>query len=56
MTTTSPTFDDRGLADFLAASSQQQLDALDFGVIGFDAEDKVQRYNAFESQAAGLSP
>jgi photoactive yellow protein len=56
MTSTSPTFDDRGLADFLAASSQEQLDALDFGVIGFDAEDKVQRYNAFESQAAGLSP
>jgi len=56
MTSTSPTFDDRGLADFLAASGQEQIDALDFGVIGFDADDKVQRYNAFESQAAGLSP
>jgi photoactive yellow protein len=31
--------------------------ALDFGVIGFDADTTVvQRYNAFESQAAGLSP
>jgi len=25
-------------------------------VIGFDAETNVQRYNAVESQAAGLSP
>ncbi|MEB0111687.1 PAS domain-containing protein [Variovorax sp. RTB1] len=33
-----------------------QLDALDFGVIGFDASGVVRRYNAFESQAAGLSP
>lgn len=53
---TKPTFDDRGLADFLDASSQEQLDALDFGVIGFDADTNVQRYNAVESQAAGLSP
>jgi photoactive yellow protein len=56
MTTATPTFDDRGLADILAASSQEQIDALDFGVIGFDADATVQRYNAFESQAAGLSP
>ena len=56
MSTASPTFDDRGLADILAASNQEQLDALDFGVIGFDADANVQRYNAFESQAAGLSP
>ena len=32
-----------------------ELDALDFGVIGFDAEVIVRRYNAFESKAAGLS-
>jgi photoactive yellow protein len=56
MTSATPTFDDRGLADFLAASNQEQIDALDFGVIGFDADATVQRYNAFESQAAGLSP
>jgi len=54
--TTNPTFDTRGLADLLDASSQEQLDALEFGVIGFDAETIVQRYNAVESQAAGLSP
>ncbi|HBF49576.1 MAG TPA: phosphonate transporter [Massilia sp.] len=54
--TTNPTFDTRGLADLLDASSQEQLDALEFGVIGFDADTNVQRYNAVESQAAGLSP
>jgi photoactive yellow protein len=56
MTSAIPTFDARGLADVLDASSQEQLDTFDFGVIGFDPEAKVQRYNAFESQAAGLSP
>lgn len=56
MTTATPTFDARDLAALLDASSQEQLDALDFGVIGFDADTNVQRYNATESQAAGLSP
>ena len=55
MISTSPTFDTRGLADLLDACNQDQLDALEFGVIGFDAEDVVQRYNAVEMQAAGLS-
>ena len=56
MTSTSPTFDARGLSDLLDACNQHQLDALGFGVIGFDADNLVQRYNAVESQAAGLSP
>lgn len=56
MTTATPTFDARGLAELLDASSQEQLDALEFGVIGFDGDTIVQRYNAVESQAAGLSP
>ena len=56
MTSATTPFDARGLADVLDASSQEQIDALDFGVIGFDADANVQRYNAFESQAAGLSP
>ena len=56
MTIAIPSFDTPGLADLLDASSQEQLDALEFGVIGFDAETIVQRYNAVESQAAGLSP
>jgi photoactive yellow protein len=33
-----------------------ELDGLDFGVIGFDAEGVVRRYNTFESRAAGLLP
>ncbi|MCC2959253.1 PAS domain-containing protein [Massilia sp. IC2-278] len=56
MTIATPSFDTPGLADLLDASSQEQLDALEFGVIGFDADTVVQRYNAVESQAAGLSP
>jgi photoactive yellow protein len=56
MTTATTPFDARGLADVLDASSQEQIDTLDFGVIGFDGDANVQRYNAFESQAAGLSP
>ena len=56
MTNAIPSFDTPGLADLLDASSQEQLDALAFGVIGFDADNVVQRYNAVESQAAGLSP
>ncbi|MDO9074304.1 MAG: PAS domain-containing protein [Rubrivivax sp.] len=33
-----------------------ELDTLAFGVIGFDAQGLVRRYNRHESQAAGLSP
>ncbi|UVW26962.1 PAS domain-containing protein [Massilia sp. H6] len=44
------------LALQLEKCTSEQLDQLDFGVIGFDADTNVQRYNAFESEAAGLSP
>ncbi len=40
----------------LAAFSQDELDTLDFGVIGFDAETVVRVYNSFESKVSGLSP
>jgi photoactive yellow protein len=53
---TTATFDALGLAGLLDACSPEQLDALDFGVIGFDGDSIVRRYNATESQAAGLSP
>lgn len=53
-TNTDVTFDQPGLAATLAALDDAGLDALDFGVIGFDREGRVQRYNAFESKAAGL--
>lgn len=50
------TFHDGDMAARLAALSPQGLDALDFGVIGFDAETMVTQYNAYESKAAGLAP
>lgn len=56
MTAASTPFDAPELANILDASSQEQIDQFGFGVIGFDADANVQRYNAFESQAAGLSP
>jgi photoactive yellow protein len=50
------TFDQPDLAPALATASADELDALDFGIIGFDADTVVRQYNRFESQAAGLSP
>ena len=51
-----PTFTQPGLHAWLNACSDAELDALRFGVIGFDALGVVCRYNRFESQAAGLAP
>lgn len=48
-------FADAELLPVLEAAPDDALDALDFGVIGFDAQGAVRRYNRFESQAAGLS-
>ncbi len=48
-------FSDVALLDELDRCSNEELDALDFGVIGIDADGVVQRYNSFESKAAGLS-
>ncbi|MEX5744789.1 PAS domain-containing protein [Massilia sp. X63] len=56
MTAPALSFSTADLLSQLDSCSPEQLDQLDFGVIGFDADTKVQRYNAFESQAAGLSP
>jgi photoactive yellow protein len=49
-------FDMPDLGPHLAALSDADLDTLDFGVIGFDDDTAVCRYNLFESNAAGLSP
>ena len=49
-------FADPGLPAWLDQAADADLDGLDFGVIGFDAQTLVQRYNSFESKAAGLSP
>lgn len=36
--------------------SDRDLDGLDFGVIGFDAQGVVRRYNAVEQRSTGLHP
>lgn len=45
-----------GVLAHLTDASDAALDALNFGVIGFDADTVVRRYNSWESRAAGLSP
>ncbi|MGV7211394.1 phosphonate transporter [Oxalobacteraceae bacterium A2-2] len=50
------TFDQPDLALRLAGLDEAALDALMFGVIAFDDDTIVRRYNAYESQAAGLAP
>lgn len=49
-------FADPGLPARLDQAADADLDELDFGVIGFDAQTLVQRYNSYESKLAGLSP
>jgi photoactive yellow protein len=40
----------------LAQLAEDDLDRLDFGVIGFDGDTNVCQYNRTESEAAGLTP
>lgn len=47
-------FEHPDLAALLEHCDATALDALGFGVIGFDHAGRVERYNTFESQAAGL--
>ena len=53
--TTDVDFTSANLLNTLATFTEAQLDDVDFGIIGFDADGMVRRYNTFESQAAGLS-
>lgn len=48
-------FSQPDVLDHLPALDVAALDALEFGVIGIDAEGVVRDYNAFESKLAGLS-
>ncbi len=48
----SPHFDSEQLCQMLNDLPAEALDELPFGVIGFDAEHTVVRYNRHESQAA----
>lgn len=49
-------FEQADLLNELPNTTQDQLDALEFGVIGFGAEGLVRQYNRFESAVSGLSP
>lgn len=54
-TTISPTdFEQAELLDHLQASSDEALDELRFGVIAFDADHRVCRYNRLESTMANF--
>ncbi|OYY48679.1 MAG: phosphonate transporter [Methylophilaceae bacterium 17-44-8] len=48
-------FDIQDLGQVLSQMDSAQLDALAYGVIGFDDEGIVKVYNAYESKVAGLS-
>ena len=48
-------FDTPRLGQALSQSSTEQLNALEFGVIGFNNEGLVKVYNAYESKMTGLS-
>jgi photoactive yellow protein len=50
------TFDQANLGALLDALDEAQLDLVPFGVIGMDDSTAVTRYNALESQHAGLTP
>lgn len=49
-------FDQPDLGQRLAASGDEQLDDVAFGIIGFDDATVVRCYNRPEAEAAGLSP
>ena len=48
-------FEQSNIAERLATADDAALDMLQFGIIGFDEQTVVQRYNTFESQLAGLN-
>lgn len=48
-------FADISRLDQITGASTQQLDQLEFGVIGFDDDGIVRLYNATESRYSGLS-
>jgi photoactive yellow protein len=52
---TEPGFKDANLLEALEGADDEQLDALPFGAIGFDAAGMVRRYNAAEARGSGVS-
>jgi photoactive yellow protein len=51
-----PRFDTAALWAALVALDHSELDRLDFGVIGFDDQERITHYNRAESSATGLTP
>ncbi|MBC7502146.1 MAG: phosphonate transporter [Herminiimonas sp.] len=49
-------FNQPNLAQCIETSTESELDHLDFGVIGFDAQTIVRLYNHHESVSSGMSP
>jgi photoactive yellow protein len=49
-------FADKNVGEAINQLNEHDLDCLNFGVIGFDQESTVCRYNSCESKAAGISP
>jgi photoactive yellow protein len=56
MDRTAPDFDAAHLITELDQATDAELDAWPFGVIGFDGDGKVVRYNAAEAALSGLDP
>jgi photoactive yellow protein len=56
LTADKTSFSEGRLQAWLDQSTKPAVDALDFGVIGFDSAGIVRVYNRYESAAAGLSP
>ncbi|WP_419729939.1 hypothetical protein [Lichenicola sp.] len=50
-----PRFDDDGLLASLCAMSEEELDGLDFGILGLNHESIVTVYNRHEERSSGLS-
>lgn len=48
-------FEQTDLLDLIERMDDAEIDGLDFGVIAFDADTSVRRYNRFESEMAGLT-
>ena len=49
-------FGQSDLLNRLEKMDSSELDTLEFGVIGFDADTQVSRYNSHESKMTALSP
>jgi photoactive yellow protein len=50
-----PAWDQPDLARLIAGLSEDEIDELEFGVIGIDDDGLVRHYNRLESKMAGLS-